>query len=203
MTSSWPIDWEQPVERVAPQLLGCHLAALSADGLVVIRISEVEAYAGADDPASHAWRGQTVRNQPMFGPPAHLYVYLAYGLHQLVNITCQPIGSPAAVLIRAGQVVAGQALASQRSGGRQRLDWGRGPGCVGQIMGLGLADSGLPLGGKVWLKPAEAVGPIAVGERIGIRRAQERPWRFWLANDLTVSAKRRPKHQHRLVNPPD
>src|SRR5689334_14015397 len=104
----------RPSVEVAPDLLGCVLEPATADGLVAVRLTEVEAYAGASDPASHAWRGRTARNAVMFGPPGHAYVYFTYGMHFCVNLVC--LGdtesvSASAVLLRAGEIVAGEDLA--------------------------------------------------------------------------------------------
>jgi DNA-3-methyladenine glycosylase len=107
----------RPSTEVAPDLLGCVLWHDSPAGLVAVRLVEVEAYEGPDDPASHAYRGQTARNAVMFGPPGFAYVYFTYGMHFCVNLVCQPPGRAEAVLIRAGQVIAGAELAAQRRAG--------------------------------------------------------------------------------------
>ena len=99
---------------MAPALLGCVLEHETADGLVAVELTEVEAYTGKTDPASHAYRGMTARNAVMFGPPGHAYVYFTYGMHFCVNVVCQPAGTASAVLLRAGRVVAGEALARRR-----------------------------------------------------------------------------------------
>jgi DNA-3-methyladenine glycosylase len=104
---------------VAPALLGCVLAHETADGLVAVELTEVEAYSGATDPASHAYRGMTGRNAVMFGPPGHAYVYFTYGMHFCVNVVCQPAGTASAVLLRAGRVVAGEPLARRRRAARR------------------------------------------------------------------------------------
>jgi DNA-3-methyladenine glycosylase len=110
----------RPSVEVAPDLLGCVLEHETADGLVAVELTEVEAYAGASDPASHAYRGQTRRNAVMFGPPGHAYVYFTYGMYFCVNLVCLGEAGPAgqkgasAVLLRAGAIVAGEELARAR-----------------------------------------------------------------------------------------
>lgn len=112
--------FDRPVLAVAPELLGCVLVRAAADGVVAVRLTEVEAYAGAADPASHAFRGQTARNAVMFGEPGHAYVYFTYGMHFCVNLVCQPPGDASAVLLRAGHVIDGTHLAAARRGGLDR-----------------------------------------------------------------------------------
>jgi DNA-3-methyladenine glycosylase len=105
----------RPSAEVAPDLLGCVLEHETPDGLVAVELTEVEAYAGRYDPASHAYRGKTRRNAVMFGPPGHAYVYFTYGMHFCVNMVC--LGeddSAAAVLLRAGAIIAGEDLARAR-----------------------------------------------------------------------------------------
>lgn len=168
-----------PVERVAPRLLG---AVLTHAG-VGIRLTEVEAYGGADDPGSHAHRGRTRRNASMFGPPGRLYVYLSYGVHVCANVVTGGPNAPAAVLLRAGEVVTGVPLARVRRGTSTDRDLARGPGRLAQALGLTLADDGAVLDLEVG-RPGE---PLCSGPRVGLRQAADRPWRFWLEGDPTVS----------------
>jgi DNA-3-methyladenine glycosylase len=113
--------FERSVLTVAPRLLGCVLAHETDDGLVAVELTEVEAYRGESDPASHAYRGKTARNTVMFGEPGHAYVYFTYGMHFCVNLVCQPAGEAAAVLLRAGRVVEGADLAAARRTARQAV----------------------------------------------------------------------------------
>ena len=266
--------------EVAPDLLGCVLERQTAEGLVAVELTEVEAYAGRSDPASHAYRGKTPRNAVMFGPPGHAYVYFTYGMHFCVNIVCLgeegPLGDGAsAVLLRAGAVIAGADLAlARRARGPARVaarDLARGPARLCQALGIdrsldgadvcaaasalrvragastparsgtvparGDDPPGTPRGtvpargddppgsprGTVLARgddppgtlrgsvPARGDDPpgsprgtvlargddppgtprrIAVGPRVGVSRAGEFPWRFWLDGDPTVSVYR-------------
>ncbi|WP_114422574.1 DNA-3-methyladenine glycosylase [Nocardioides houyundeii] len=174
---------------VAPLLLG---SVLTVRG-VSVRITEVEAYAGAQDPGSHAFRGRTPRNATMFGPPGHLYCYQIYGLHTCANVVCGPEGSASAVLLRAGEVIAGQDQARARRGEVPARQLARGPANLAQALGLTHADDGLDLAGLLTGVPgpeAEGEGKVATGPRVGLRQAADRPWRFWLAGEPSVSAYR-------------
>jgi DNA-3-methyladenine glycosylase len=173
-----------PVLEVAPRLLG---AILRHDG-VAVRITEVEAYDGPNDPGSHAFRGPTRRNEVMFGPPGHLYTYFTYGMHHCANVVCGPEGTASAVLLRAGEVIEGLELARSRRGTSPDRDLARGPARLCSALGLDLSDNGLDLTAGA-LELAQPIDPsrISTGPRVGLREAPDRPWRFWLTDDPTVS----------------
>jgi DNA-3-methyladenine glycosylase len=168
---------------MAPDLLG---AVLRVDD-VAIRLTEVEAYEGVADPASHAWRGRTPRNAVMYGKAGHLYVYLSYGIHSCVNIVCDVEGTAAAVLLRAGDVVAGEETVRTRRGPVPYARLASGPGNLGSALGLTTADCGLALDGVRASLVEGPAGTIASGPRVGISRAADIPWRFWLAGEPSVS----------------
>jgi DNA-3-methyladenine glycosylase len=180
------------VAETARTLLGWRL---SANG-VTIRITEVEAYSGlGEDPASHAHRGRTKRNDVMFGPAGRLYVYFTYGMHWCVNIVLGRPGEAGAVLVRAGEVVDGIEIARARRGGVPRdRDLARGPARLAVALGLDGAANGADLldpHSPVRLEPpAEPAVAIEAGPRVGVSSAKERAWRFWLTGDPTVSVYR-------------
>ena len=156
-------------------------------------LSEVEAYAGLADPASHAFRGRTPRNAVMFGPPGHLYVYFVYGMHFCANVTCLSDGEPGAVLLRAGEVVSDLAAAhARRPTARRAADLARGPARLASLLGLNRADNGLDLtdpSSRVRLHRGVPVAPASVrtGPRVGVAAAHDTPWRFWIADSAAVS----------------
>jgi DNA-3-methyladenine glycosylase len=167
---------------VAPRLLN----AVLRHGGVAIRLSEVEAYDGPNDPGSHAYRGETARNRVMFGPPGRLYVYFTYGMHHCANLVTGPDGDPGAVLLRAGEVVEGIDVARQRRPRSTDRDLARGPARLCQALGLDLADNGI----LADLERGDPPTAVETGPRVGLRHAADRPWRFWIAGDPTVSAYR-------------
>jgi DNA-3-methyladenine glycosylase len=177
-----------PVLDVAPRLLGATLRR----GPVALRLTEVEAYDGANDAGSHAYRGRTQRNAVMFGPPGFLYCYFTYGMHVCCNVVTGGDGSASAVLLRAGEVVEGLDVARARRPGASDRDLARGPARLCKALGIELADDGADLvAGPITLTPAvEPVGPVTTGPRVGLRGDPDRPWRFWLAGEPTVSAYR-------------
>ncbi len=173
----------RPVLDVAPALLG---GVLSLGG-VAVRITEVEAYDGAEDPGSHAYRGPTPRNQVMFGPPGHLYVYFTYGMHFCCNVVCGVEGRASAVLLRAGEVVEGLETARERRPNSVDRDLARGPARLCRAMGIGREQNGLDLTTGALQQPHQSATRVSTGPRVGLRLAAERPWRFWLTGDPAVS----------------
>lgn len=171
--------------EVAPQLLNKILAV----GDRSIRIVEVEAYRGAEDPASHAHRGPTPRTEIMFGPPGHLYVYLSYGIHWCTNIVCGPDGVAGAVLLRAGIPLTGiEDQRNARPAARRDVDLANGPGKLTQALGIDDRHRDLDLCGPaspVLLLDDGTPPPTApdAGPRVGISTAVDLPWRFSVPGD--------------------
>ena len=213
---------------VAPDLLGCVLEHQTEAGLVAVELTEVEAYTGASDPASHAYRGRTARNAVMFGPPGHAYVYFTYGMHFCVNLVCLGNGSASAVLLRAGRIIEGEDLARTRRTRGKPIpfrDLARGPARLCQALDIDRSLDGAdvcvpesPLrmrwpdasttarSAAVLARgddpPKPPRGKILSGPRVGISVATEVPWRFWVQGEPTVSAYRPAVPRHRkLVTP--
>lgn len=196
-----PRSWyDRPVLAVARDLVGAWITHRTVEGEVTLRISEVEAYDGAGDPGSHAFRGPTPRTRAMFGDPGRLYVYRHLGLHHCVNVVCGPRGTASGVLIRGGGVVEGVEIARNRrlAGGvvRTDRDIARGPARLAVALGIDLGLYGADLtdpDGEVVLRrdPGAPVGPISTGPRVGVAgeggRADRYPWRLWTDGDPTVS----------------
>jgi DNA-3-methyladenine glycosylase len=163
---------------------------------VVLRISEVEAYCYPQDTANHCRMGRTPRNAPMWGPPGHAYVYLCYGIHQMLNVVTNADGEGAAVLIRACEPVAGHDVIAARRGAVVGPALLTGPGKVGAALGLDASWSGSPLFKRQGLRVLDAPDPRAVmiGPRIGIGYAtpehQAAAWRFALADSPWVAQRK-------------
>ena len=185
---------------VATRMLGLHVCRLLDGELVAGRIVETEAYR-PDDPASHSFRGPTARNQVMFGPAGVAYVYLIYGIHSCLNVVCDGEGVGAAVLIRALEPLSGMATMRRNRFGSDGEDrrgtrgLTSGPGMLCQALDITVAPhNGVPLvgpdRGELWIERSKSTVPrdsIATGPRIGITKATERPWRFWIAGNQFVS----------------
>ncbi len=189
--------------EVAPALLGAVISVAGSQGRVAIRLTEVEAYRGEEDPGSHAFRGRTARNASMFEAGGCVYVYFTYGMHHCLNIVTGPAGISRAVLLRGGEVVDGIALARERRpAARTDRDLARGPARLCSALGLDRSDDGAWLGGpgsrisltlpEAWQVPdAER---IRRGPRTGVAGpggdGEAFPWRFWLDGEPTVSTYR-------------
>jgi DNA-3-methyladenine glycosylase len=193
-----PAMLDRPVLEVAPDLLGAVVRHETPDGTVAVRLTEVEAYDGANDPGSHAFRGRTPRNTVMFGPPGHVYVYFTYGMHWCMNLVCGPEGQASAVLLRAGEVVEGAPLATcRRPTARSAREIARGParltlalGVDGRQNGLDATDPASPL--TVRAPAGTRGGEVLHGPRVGVAGdGAVHPWRFWLKDEPSVSAYRR------------
>lgn len=159
---------------------------------MTVRLTEVEAYLGERDPGSHAFRGPTPRTAVMFGPPGHLYTYFSYGMHVCANIVCSPEGTASAVLLRAGEVVDGIEIArARRTTSRSDADLARGPARLCVALGLTLADGGADVSGRrVRLTLGDPQGRVQRGPRTGVSGeggGASYPWRFWLADEPSVS----------------
>ena len=175
-----------PIE-LAPELLNKVLVGPNGAG----RIVEVEAYDGANDPASHAFRGRTPRTEVMFGPPGHLYVYFSYGVHWCANVVCEPAGTGAAVLLRALEPTVGLAERRRRRGVCDERLLCSGPGRLAQALGLTGEHDGLRLDRDPFalLPPVRGVS-VVTGPRIGISSAVVVPWRYALAGSRYFSLPR-------------
>ena len=187
----------------AASLLGWELAANG----VRVRLSEVEAYAGAADPASHAFRGRTPRTSVMFGPAGVAYLYYVFGAHWCLNMVLGEEGVAAAALLRAGSVIDGVELARARRNGVKDRELARGParlvlalGLDGSAYGTSMVDGSGPVVITPPSKPVET-SEISSGPRVGVSSAYDVPWRFWITGDPSVSLYRRHSPRRRNVSP--
>lgn len=178
-----------PAVVVAPRLLGATLVRTIGGDRIRARIVEVEAY-DQTDPASHSFVGQTKRTAPMFGPAGHMYVYLSYGLHYCCNVVVGPAGHGAAVLIRAVEILDGQQFVAANRPGITELQRTNGPGKLCRALGITLEDNGHDLSEppiELLLQSTLAHEQIVQTTRIGISKAQEQPWRFYIRDNPHVS----------------
>ena len=175
----------------ARELLAKHLVRRVGEPELVGRIVEVEAYGGADDPASHAYKGMTPRNQVMFGKGGFAYVYFTYGKHYCFNVTTEKEGVPGAVLIRALQSVSGIEMMQKNRGVKRLRDLTNGPGKLTQAMSITKEQNGLDLARSRELfivKPrVKDDFEVVSARRVGIRVGVEKPWRFYIKNNKFVS----------------
>lgn len=196
--------FDRPVLEVAPDLLGRTLVRTAPEGVITVRVTEVEAYDGEHDPGSHAYRGQTRRNAAMFGPPGHSYVYFTYGMWHCLNLVCGPAGRASGVLLRAGRILTGAELARPRRLSARRDDeLAKGPARLATALAVDRSLDGADVCGTL---EESALGTLAgtpvspsmvqQGPRTGVSGAGAvHPWRFWIDGDPTVSPYRphRPK----------
>ena len=192
--------YERDALAVARDLIGCIFVHDHSSGRTGVRLVEVEAYRGEQDPGSHGFRGETHRTRTMFGPPGRLYVYFTYGMHWCGNVVCGPEGVCEAVLLRAGEPVVGVEHIRAR---RQRVEDDRllasGPARLAQAMGIGRAHDGASLlrGGRMWIAEDEVTGEFRAREiaqtvRVGLGagRGEHIPWRFVVPGHPHASRRR-------------
>jgi DNA-3-methyladenine glycosylase len=192
-----------PAPELAPVLLGAVLASTVGGLEVRVRMTEVEAYAGEADPASHAYRGRTPRNEVMYGAGGALYCYFVYGMHWCANVTCGADGAASAVLLRAGDIIGGESTARSRTPGplpASRL--ASGPARLARVLGLTGTLTGLDLLAEdsvVRLSGSGQAPDFQTGPRVGVSRAADVPWRFWIPGRESVSQYRAARR--RAVDP--
>jgi DNA-3-methyladenine glycosylase len=178
--------FDRTVHEVARELIGCELAVGETAGIIV----ETEAYE-ASDPACHAYIGKTARNEVLFGPPGHVYVYLSYGIHSLLNFVTEPEGTASAVLIRALEPTEGIDLMRERRGQERIESLCSGPGKLTEALSVGLSLNGADLFEPPFAltdPTGESAGlEIVTSPRIGITKAADLPWRYSVAGSRFVS----------------
>ncbi|UKY49369.1 DNA-3-methyladenine glycosylase [Streptomyces inhibens] len=191
--------FDRPVVDVAPDLLGRTLLRHTPDGPIELRLTEVEAYDGETDPGSHAYRGRTARNATMFGPPGHAYVYFIYGMWFSLNAVCGPEDTASGVLLRAGEILTGAPLAAgRRPKARSANELAKGPARLATALDIDRTLDGTDLctGGTAPLSLLHGRPPapelVRNGPRTGVGGdGADHPWRYWIADDPTVSPYRR------------
>jgi len=183
----------QPTLRIARELLGKYLIHQDRNQKLVGRIVETEAYLGEKDPASHAYRGITKRNEVMFREGGCLYVYFTYGMHFCANVVTEEEGKARAVLLRAVQPIEGIALMKRRRGIRANTiqELANGPANLCVSLGIARRHNGVDLcGGEMWIASEEKSNlPIhtSVSTRVGIKNGRRHKWRFFVRDSPFVS----------------
>ena len=187
----------QDTLTVARLLLGKRLVRRLNGQRLSGRIVEVEAYSGQDDKGCHASVGRTARNDVMFGPPGHAYVYFTYGMHWMFNVVSEAEGFPAAVLLRALEPLEGIPTMERNRKGRTGFELCGGPAKLAQALQITRALNGADLcarrGAELWLEDAPPIldGDIVTGPRVGLDSVPEpwlsKPWRFYIADSPFVS----------------
>ncbi len=183
--------YNRPTIKVAIELIGCHLMCnthgIRSGGMIV----EAEAYIGEDDPACHAFRGRTKRNEIMYGPPGFLYVYFTYGNHFMLNVVTETRGYPSAVLLRAVEPRYSIEKMTQRRGIEDFKNISSGPGKLAKALSIANAENGTDLcRTHIYIKgPASGKDKIRASPRIGIgRMGSDKLWRFFIKNHPHVSS---------------
>ncbi|MFF7963733.1 DNA-3-methyladenine glycosylase [Streptomyces sp. NPDC007903] len=187
--------FDRPVLEVAPDLLGRLIIRTTPDGPIALRLTEVEAYDGPNDPGSHAYRGRTPRNDVMFGPPGHVYVYFTYGMWHCMNLVCGPEGTASGVLLRAGEIVEGAELTRERRlSARNDKELAKGPARLATALDVDRSLDGTDactLGDtpiRILTGTPVPREQVRSGPRTGVAGdGGVHPWRFWVADDPTVS----------------
>ncbi|MGD0637275.1 MAG: DNA-3-methyladenine glycosylase [Nitrososphaerales archaeon] len=178
--------------EVARSLLGSTLVRVIGATVFRSKVVEVEAYRGADDPASHAYRGVTKRTSVMFGEPGHAYVYFTFGFHHCLNLTTEAEGEPGAVLIRAVEPLDGIEEMRRRRGVEALMNLTSGPGKLTKAMGIDLRLNGEDVvkSKELFLLRGAREERVAVSTRIGVSKGREKPWRFYIDGSPFVSGAR-------------
>ncbi|QPP09549.1 DNA-3-methyladenine glycosylase [Streptomyces bathyalis] len=203
--------FDRPVLEVAPELLGRYLVRTAPDGQIVLRLTEVEAYAGEADPGSHAYKGRTQRNATMFGPPGHAYVYFIYGMWFSLNLVCGAEGHASGVLLRAGEILTGGEHArKRRPKARKDTELAKGPARLATALDVDRTLNGTDLCGteehaplRILAGEAAAGTQLRSGPRTGVGGAGAmHPWRYWIDQDPTVSPYRphQPRRRQRSLD---
>ncbi|MEV5492818.1 DNA-3-methyladenine glycosylase [Streptomyces bobili] len=187
--------FQRPVLDVAPELLGRLVVRTTPDGPITLRLTEVEAYDGPNDPGSHAFRGRTARNSVMFGPAGHVYVYFTYGMWHCMNLVCGPEGEASGVLLRAGEVIEGAEQARKRRlSARNDKELAKGPARLATALDVDRALDGTdacaagdtPI--RILTGTPVPADQVRNGPRTGVSGdGGVHPWRYWVADDPTVS----------------
>jgi DNA-3-methyladenine glycosylase len=198
--------YERGTLTVARALLNKRLVRRNGRAMLIGRIVEVEAYGGRNDPASHAYRGRTPRNMPMFGDSGHAYIYFTYGSHYCLNVTTQPAGRAGAVLIRAVEPLNGLDVMKRLRPSVAELQLTNGPGKLTKTLGIDKSFNEIDLTrhGPLFITNAGSESSFVIerSPRIGITLGIERLWRFYIKSNQYVSRSKftsanRQDHRHR------
>ncbi len=181
--------YDRPTLLVAQELLGKYLVVQKDGYNLSGKIVETEAYIGFKDPASHAYRGMTPRNEIMFGDPGYTYVYITYGMHHCLNLVTERNGYPAAVLIRALEPTDGVELMKKRRGRQNLKDLTSGPAKLCKALDVDRKLNGADLCSEIIYVEdrGEVVKRITSSSRIGIKEGKKKNWRFYIKNNEFVS----------------